>query len=394
MNVSGSQAAILAIGTAVPPHQMEQPALGEWVAETLKAPPSLRRWLRHLYQLSGIERRYSCLPDGAELHLDSRFAPGRARAETPTTAERMAIYERESVLVGSAAAQRALAAADEPLVAETVTHLIVVSCTGFFAPGLDLAIARRLGLRPTVQRTLVGFMGCAAAFNGLRLAAQIVAGQPAARVLVVCVELCTLHIQSGDDRINLTVASLFADGAAACLVGAPRERGHLFAINSFFTAVKPDSEGAMAWQIGDHGFVMNLSPQVPRHVSEIAWPALSTLLDGRPRPEFWALHPGGRAILDRLAEVFELNAEQAAASYNVLRHYGNMSSATVLFVLHELLERLQAANSSEPVDGVAVAFGPGLVTEMAHLTYVPSLTLELPERQTLSGAALELSAGD
>ncbi len=365
--------AILAIGTAVPPYRITQAEVCAWVSDSLDASPSQRRLIERLYALSGIETRYSCLPDAAALAPKSRFAPGRRLDETPTTAERMAIYQREAVQIGVAAAQRALAAPQLPDAAESVTHLIVVSCTGFFAPGLDLAIAQRLGLRPSVQRTLVGFMGCAAAFNGLRLAAQIVAGQPDARVLVVCVELCTIHLQPGSDRIALTVASLFADGAAACLVGAAGQAGDLLLLNRLHSQVQPDTEDAMAWQIGNHGFVMSLSPDVPRHVGTLAPSALATLLDGQPPPTFWAIHPGGRAIVDRLAELLQLAPAQTAASYAVLRRYGNMSSPTILFVLRELLDQLRPA--AKPVDGVAVAFGPGLVTEMASLTYIPPVAL-------------------
>lgn len=364
--------AILSIGTAVPPYQIVQSAVCTWVSDSLEASPAQRRWLNALYTRSGIETRHSCLPDAATLIPHSRFAPGLPLAKTPTTAERMAIYEREAVELGVVAAERALVTPQCTDAAARVTHLIVVSCTGFFAPGLDLAIAQRIGLRPTVQRTLVGFMGCAAAFNGLRLAAQIVAGQPEAQVLVVCVELCTLHLQPGSDRIALTVASLFADGAAACLVGAARPSGDLLRLNRLHTQVLPDTTGAMAWQIGDHGFVMHLSPDVPRHVSTLAQSALAILLDGQPTPSFWAIHPGGRAIVDRLAELLQLAPAQMAASYSILRRYGNMSSPTILFVLRELLDQLRTADA--PASGVAAAFGPGLVTEMAHLTYMPPVT--------------------
>jgi predicted naringenin-chalcone synthase len=361
--------AILSIGTAVPAYQLTQVEICAWVSDSLEASPPQRRLIQRLYDLSGIETRHSCLPDAMALTPHSRFAPGRPLAETPTTSERMAIYQYEAVQLGVAAAERALALPQLPEAAQSVTHLIVVSCTGFFAPGLDLAIARRLGLGPSVQRTLVGFMGCAAAFNGLRLAAQIVAGQPDAQVLVICVELCTLHLQPGSDRISLTVASLFADGAAACLVGAAGPAGDLLLLNRLHTQVLPDTEDAMAWQIGDHGFVMRLSPDVPRHVGTLATSALETLLDGQPAPAFWAIHPGGRAIVDRLAELLQLTPAQTAASYTVLRRYGNMSSPTILFVLREMLDRLRVSNTS--VSGVAAAFGPGLVTEMAHMTYVP-----------------------
>jgi predicted naringenin-chalcone synthase len=376
MNHVPAPTALLSIGRAVPGYKFDQAALGGWMAESFGDQPALRRWLKRLYELSGIETRYSCLPDPNLSPSQSRFAPGRNLADTPTTAERMAIYQREAVALGTAAAYRTLADYDESvqvaLVADTVTHLIVVSCTGFFAPGLDLAIARQLNLRPTVARTMVGFMGCAAAFNALRLASQIAAGQPAARVLVVCVELCSLHIQSGNDRIDLVVGSLFADGAAACLVGAAApERRDIFLLNSFYSELVPDTDQEMVWQIGDHGFALHLSPDIPRRLGDSAPQALATLLDGQPAPRFWAIHPGGRAIVDRLAELFTLAPEHVAPSLTVLRQYGNMSSPTILFVLDEVRERMRHESASEAVTGVAMAFGPGLVIEMAHLSYLP-----------------------
>ncbi len=340
-----SQVALLALGTAVPSHRFQQAALGRWMAESLVMQPALSRWIRRLYELSGIETRYSCLPDPAAPPNMSRFAPGHPLADVPTTSERMAIYQREATAIGTAAAYQALAEYGESTrvaeVADTVTHLIVVSCTGFFAPGLDQAIACQLNLRPTVERTLIGFMGCAAAFNALRLASQIV--------------------------------STHRD---------------LFTLDSFYSEVAPDTEQEMVWQIGDYGFTLHLSPDIPRRLGAIAPRALAALLADRPAPRFWAIHPGGRAIVDRLAELFDLAPEQAEPSLAVLRHYGNMSSPTILFVLHELRERLRSDQTGDTVAGVAMAFGPGLVVEMAHLTYVPRLEAAL--RQTI-GAEIELS---
>jgi predicted naringenin-chalcone synthase len=277
----------------------------------------------------------------------------------------MAIYEQASVDVAADAARQALGdrAAD-------VTHLIVVSCTGFFAPGPDLALARRLGLPADVQRSVIGFMGCAAAFNALRLADQIVAGRPDALVLIVCVELCTLHIQPGADREDLTAASLFADGAGACLVGAPQPGQEMLLIDNFFTGVTPDTESDMAWRIGNHGFKMRLSPEVPRQVARVVRPALHELLPDGPAPEFWAIHPGGPAIVDRVAETCDLSDNDVQASRDVLRNYGNMSSPTILFVLDAIRRQLRSA--ARPATGVAMAFGPGLVAEMAALRYVPA----------------------
>jgi predicted naringenin-chalcone synthase len=363
--------AILALGTAVPPHKVNQAHLCEWLAEALREQPALARWLRSLYRFSGIETRYSVLPD-ASLPVDaSRFVPTRPPAEAPTTAERMAIYEREAPPIAIAAAREALAELG-PDAAASITHLVAVSCTGFFAPGLDLVVGGALGLRPDVKRTLVGFQGCSAAFNGMRLAADIVRGQPDARVLVVCVELCSIHAQPALDRVNLTVTSLFADGGAACVVGADHE-GHRerFELDAFNTSFAPDTGEAMSWRIGDHGFRMTLSPQVPRMVGSLAPLAVDALLDGRPRPRRWAVHPGGPSIVDQVVQALELTDEQAEPSRAVLRQHGNMSSPTILFVLHELRRGMREERLPAPEATVAMAFGPGLVAELAHLTYVP-----------------------
>ena len=379
MGQDRSDVALLALGTAVPRYRYQQTALCDWMADALDMSSALRRWMRQLYQLSGIETRHTSLPDLGMSPAEARFTPGRMPADTPTTAERMAIYQREATALGSLAAQRALAeyadttgalAAD---IADTVTHLVVVSCTGFFAPGLDQAIAKQLNLRPSLARTLVGFMGCAAAFNGLRLAAEIVRAQPSARVLVVCVEICSIHMQSGSSRIDLITGSLFADGAAACVIGAPPEDScERFLFDDFYSELVPDTAQEMVWQIGDHGFTLHLSPDIPRHLGEVAPRALAALLAGRSMPRAWAIHPGGRAIVDRLAELFELTPEQVAPTFDVLRRYGNMSSPTILFVLAELRERLRRAADDEALSTVAIAFGPGLIVETAHLTYLPS----------------------
>jgi predicted naringenin-chalcone synthase len=349
------------------------------MAASFEAQPNVGRWLKRLYAHSGIDTRYTCVSDFLEPPHHSRLAPGQDPAKTLTTAERMAIYEQESVPLGTQAAREALVryaqAADMPLssLSDSITHLIVVSCTGFFAPGLDLAIAQQLNLAPTVARSLIGFMGCSAAFNGLRAATQIVNSQPQARVLVISVELCSLHIQPGTDRENLISAALFADGAAACLVGkAQPGEANIFEIGDFHTSVKPDTGSEMVWQIGDHGFTLRLSPKIPDHLGDAAPAALDDLLGYRIWPDFWAIHPGGKAIVDRLAEIFQLEPEQVEASRTVLSRVGNLSSATILFVLQALRQQLRPAGTGRKrINGVAMAFGPGLVIEMARLTYVP-----------------------
>jgi predicted naringenin-chalcone synthase len=368
--------ALLAIGTAVPPHSASQEAVGNWMASSFPNRPAVQRLIRSLYAYSGIETRYGCTTEYLQPAATSPFAPGRKLEETPTTAERLAIYEREAPPLGVAAARSALArygalaGANVDGLRDAVTHLVVVSCTGFFAPGLDFVIARDLGLSPSVGRIVIGFMGCSAAFNGLRTAAQIVRADPDARVLVVSVELCSLHIQPGTRRDDLVSASLFADGAAAALVGMPTATDrHYFLLDAFHTDMKPDTQHEMVWQIGDHGFTLRLSPRIPDHLTDVAPAALLAVMAARA-PSFWAIHPGGRAIVDGLQELFGLADEAVAASREVLRDFGNLSSATILFVLNRLADKL--ADGDATLTGVAMAFGPGLTVEMARLTYVPA----------------------
>jgi predicted naringenin-chalcone synthase len=370
------QPALLALGTAVPAFQARQAEMAQWMIQSFAGQPALGRWLRGLYANSGIETRHTCIDDFLQPVDASRFAPGQPLERIPTTAERMAIYEREAPPLATNAARLALsrfahsAQITPAAAARSITHLIVVSCTGFFAPGLDLALARNLDLGPHVERSIIGFMGCSAAFNGLRAASHIVRSQPEARVLVVCVELCSLHIQPGTARENLISASLFADGAAACVVGdAQAAQGDCLRIDDFYTEVKPDTHASMVWQIGNHGFALQLSPRVPKDLAEVA-PAALRHLGSADAFRFWAIHPGGPAIVDGLAEVFRLTPGQVAASRSVLRRYGNVSSATILFVLDELRTQLQ--QTRRPQTGVAMAFGPGLVIEIARLTYLPA----------------------
>ncbi|MCB0078191.1 MAG: type III polyketide synthase [Anaerolineales bacterium] len=262
----------------------------------------------------------------------------------------------------------------------SITHLVIVSCTGFLAPGLDFVMAERLGLPSTIGRTVVGFMGCAASFNGLRTAQQIVAGQPHARVLMISTELCSLHLQPGTRRDDLVSNSIFADGSAAVIVGQPDDQpGDYLLLDSFHTDMKPNTQDQMTWQIRDHGFVLSLSPRIPDHLADVAPLVLRAVT--HEWPEFWAIHPGGRSIVDGIQEVFALSDEDVAATRAVLRDYGNMSSATILFVLAETWRRL--ATAARSATGVAMAFGPGLTVEMARLSYVPSAV----PRPSLNGRA-------
>ena len=362
-------ATLRAIRTAVPEHTLRQPE----VAELFAAQPGLGRLATRLigasFGVSGIETRHTVIGelDGAGdegVFLDRESGELRH----PGTKVRNDLYTREAGRLYVQAARESLDAAPD-LDAADVTHVITVSCTGFFAPGPDFLIAQELGLRAGVQRYHFGFMGCYASMPALRAAAQFCEADPDAVVLIVSVELCTLHLRSADDQDSIIAASLFADGAAAALVtGRPTPVGETgLVIDRSETVITPVGVGDMTWTIGDHGFEMVLSSYVPHIIDEHVDGALAPLL-GELAPSdvtHWAVHPGGRSILDKVESRMGLSEAQLVPARETLRTFGNMSSATVLFVLRNILE------NSAPRHGdrlVAMAFGPGLTVESALMT--------------------------
>lgn len=330
----------------------------------------LKRMTRVLYQKSGIDRRYSVITS-FDQNLPNDFFPmgpdGKRRELS--TAERNAIYTRESHRLAVDLARQTIA--NCPGVTTTdITHVITVSCTGFCNPGPDYHIVNDLGLSFGTQRYNLGFMGCYAAFPGLRMASQFCEANPEAVVLVMCLELCSLHLQLNDREDSLLANSLFSDGAAAVIVSArsPQADQSCYRIGGFRSSLVPSGKADMAWTIGDLGFDIALSSYVPKIIGTNIRDAVQPLL-GSSRLHLddvrtWAVHPGGKAIIDKVAESLELDADQVAASRKVLREYGNMSSATVLFVLREILTRTDAPSRE---DVCAMAFGPGLTVEMGLL---------------------------
>jgi predicted naringenin-chalcone synthase len=244
----------------------------------------------------------------------------------------------------------------------TITHVITVSCTGFLAPGLDVALIRGLGLASTVQRTHIGYMGCHGALNGLRVARAFADAEPDARVLLCAVELCSLHFHYSWDPQKMIANAIFADGAAA-LVGAPGETAPagFWRASASGSCLLPNSTEAMTWTIGDHGFEMTLSKRVPGLIATHLRPWLEAWLAAQKlalaEVASWAVHPGGPRILSAVEEALGLSPEETAASRSVFAAYGNMSSPTVLFILDELIR----SGAARPC--VALGFGPGLMVE-------------------------------
>lgn len=334
-----------------------------------------RRLIQGIYDHSGIDTRYSVLPDfgpGAHPRLFREDADGRIIE--PTTAERNRYYRECAGKMVVEAGRRALENA-EGFEANDITHVITVSCTGFYNPGPDLDVIKGLGLPESTERYNIGFMGCYAAFPALRMADQFCKANPTAVVLVVCIELCSLHLQFREEADSLLANSLFADGAAAAIVSArePAASRPTLAIESFTSALAPEGASEMAWEVGDRGFDIRLSSYVPKIIAgNIGGIVTNVLRQGsRNMADIgtWAVHPGGRSILDHIEKELGLKSEQIEDSRATLREYGNMSSVTILFVLHRILNR-EGLDEPDPV--CAMAFGPGLTIETALLEYQPA----------------------
>jgi predicted naringenin-chalcone synthase len=346
------------IGTAVPDQRLSQEQALRLAPQMVAATPRQQRLLRRIYLRSGVEGRH-CVP--------------LLEAPNPSTAARMRHYRREALPLALQACRRALEHA--AIAPEAITHLVTVSCTGFSAPGVDLALIEAVPLRPDVARTHVGFMGCHGALNGLRVAQAFVEADPRACVLLCAVELCSLHLQGGWNPDHIVANALFADGAAAVVaVAAAAEVGRL-GLRACGSTVVPASADAMAWIIEDHGFSMALSARVPGLIAARLRPWLEAWLAGHGHSlaaiRHWAVHPGGPRILAAVLESAGLQPGQLDGSREVLRRYGNMSSATVLFILQRLLGRPAAAGvpGAGAVSGpcLALGFGPGLTVEAALL---------------------------
>lgn len=347
------------ISTAVPPHDVHA-AFETFVGNMLEGRREAALF-RRMAGRSGIERRFSSFepaqnPEAFMADREGFYAPGAF----PATSRRMARYADVAPPLG----ERAIRGLETDL--SRITHLVVASCTGFMAPGLDQILVRRLGLDPGVERTIVGYMGCYAAVNSLRLAHHVVRSSPGARVLVVTMELCTLHFQDTTDVEKLLSMLLFGDGCAAALVSADEEG---VALHDFLSFALPDSDGLITWDIGDTGFDMHLSGQVPQSIrhamaEQRSRNAADGVLRGAQPASFdiFAVHAGGKAILDAVETGLGLAKDRLDWSRGVLRDFGNMSSATLMFVLQRILA------GAAPGRGLAMAFGPGLACETFTFT--------------------------
>jgi len=367
---------ILGLGTALPEHLMQQAEAADFAVQCLSVEAgatSTGGLVKALFRRAGVQTRHSTVLDSSLSGSPSTqtfYSPSEGELDRgPTTSTRMQRYEVEAPLLAQKAVSQAL---DESGVSpRDVTHLITVSCSGFSAPGVDLNLMRSLGMRSSISRTHVGFMGCHGALNGLRVAQAFAAADPAAVIVVCAIELCTLHFQYGLNPQSIVANSLFADGAAAIVgrAAAPhstRGSGPLPGqLIESFSYVIPETEEMMSWRIGDNGFQMTLSPEVPEIITRTLPGALEMFLQRHSLSvadiRSWAIHPGGPRILKACRDAAKLSESDVAASTAILSRCGNMSSPTVLFILEEL--RRQGAE----LPCVMLGFGPGLNVEAALL---------------------------
>jgi predicted naringenin-chalcone synthase len=345
------------IATAVPEHDVHDAFVV--FAEKMLDDPRLRAVFRRMASRANIAHRYSFLDaeegSGQFSSHDAHdfYQPGYF----PNTARRMELFEQSAPVLMKKAVNRLALNEKE---CSGITHVLVTCCTGLYAPGLDFEIVDHLGLSSGVERTMVGFMGCYAAINALKLARHIVRSDPKAGVLMVNLELCTLHLQETQELEQVLSFLVFADGAAASLITAS-EQG--FALDSFKSVMLPETRGLITWKIRELGFDMLLSGQVPGELGRALHEG--ELMADREDIDLWAVHPGGRSILDAVEKGLELPVKALEVSRDVLSCFGNMSSATVMFVLERMMQQARSGQR-----GCAMSFGPGLTAEMMRFHVV------------------------
>jgi predicted naringenin-chalcone synthase len=357
---------LIDISTASPPYKVDQSVAAAELKKRMAVTPVVGRMIDMAAHHSGIDQRYLVIPDGDDRSHHKFYSNSRGYF-SPDTKTRMSEYEKWSKELTETAVTALLDAND--VKASEIERLITISCTGFFAPGLDYHLIHRFGIPRSVKRTNIGFMGCAASLIGFNtvLESMSLSKTSSGKTLLVSVELCSLHLQTEPTRDNILANMIFADGCAAALFDNQKTGTGLDLLwtSSFLFN---NSSDYMGWKIGNFGFEMILSSDLPKIILNAAAPQLLKTLGDQhlsvDRITHWALHPGGRAILDSLQNGLLLTDEQMIPSRTVLKTYGNLSSASILFVLKEIV-----TNSPLKKDDLvcAVAFGPGLTMEIALL---------------------------
>ena len=356
---------LIDISTASPPFKVPQGTAKEELKKRMKGTPAISRMIDMAAHNSGIDTRFVVVPDAIPDSQNKFFSDGKNYLR-PDTNQRMTEYEKWSKQLTTRAVSEILNKSN--FNGSEIDRLITISCTGFFAPGLDYHLIREFGIPPSVKRTNIGFMGCAASLIGFNSALEVMNSANGSKLntLVVSVEICSLHLQTKPTRDNILANTVFADGAAAALFSNSK-KGKMNLVSTD-SVLFENSSNAMGWKIGNFGFEMMLSSDLPKMILEFAVPKLLEILKSKnlsvDKIKYWALHPGGRAILDSLQQGLKLDEEQMFPSRDVLKSYGNMSSASILFVLKKIIDSNKIKDDEYCC---AVAFGPGLTMEVAIL---------------------------
>ncbi len=348
---------ISAIGTATPAFSQPQSKVYELISDRLNLSKLEKRILKSFYRDSGIDHRYSVLEDF--IKINDHF---------PSTQTRMQIYKENALNLALSAIEQCLILSPN-FDLQHITHLITVSCTGMYAPGLDIEIAQKLKLSSSIQRTCINFMGCYGVFNALKMATHICKADANAKVLIISVEMCTLHFQNNFTQDNIIASTIFSDGAGALLIESQSDTLG-FQLNHFYCDLMPKSEKEMTWEIGDQGFDIRLSSYVPELIENGIAAFTQKLLLQKTlelnNVDYYAIHPGGKKILEACETALNITTEDNRFSYETLRQYGNMSSATVIFVLKKIWEQVKKNDHHKKI--LSCAFGPGLTLESMLLT--------------------------
>ena len=361
---------IISIGTAVPQYGTKQSSILDYMVSAYDDEKVTRK-LSLLFNHSGIESRYSSLPDFNNSNTNERFFTGDNGE--PTVEDRLNVYKNEALILAVAAIKDAFLKIDSSVNAFGITHLITVTCTGIYAPGLDAELISHLNLSNEIFHTGINFMGCNAAFHALKLSEMITQTDENAKVLIVCAELCTLHFKPKNNHDNLLSNTIFGDGAA-CLIVTSESYAKLhhhsgLDINGFYSIILDRGKDMMGWNINPVNFEMILDSKVPEFIGEEIHDIVSkagTKLQITPEYiDNWAIHPGGKKILDTIRQQMKMNNDELVHSYKVLNDYGNMSSPTILFVLNEILKA--KPKTDETI--FSIGFGPGISIETALFTY-------------------------
>ncbi len=360
---------ITSIATANPPHGHTQDALFAFADKVYSRDEIESRKLKFVYRQSGIDTRYSVLEDfGLPATERTFFSTSEDLEPFPSLEQRMACFNETSLELSTKCIETCISGKLDPA---AITHLITVSCTGMSAPGLDLQIMEAMNLSPNLHRTSVNFMGCYAAIHALKLADAFCRSQETVNVVVVCTELCTLHFQKDITHNNIMSSLLFSDGCAALLI-QNKNNAKGFTLRNFFSEVSFKGKKDMSWEMSSKGFLMTLTGYVPELIKEDFDGLVSrALLDADTTKgdiTHWCIHPGGKKILQVIEGSLGLEASDLRHSYDILRDFGNMSSASIVFVLQQIWKEL-IETQTESARVFGAAFGPGLTMETFLATY-------------------------